>query len=209
MDDIIGDPRHETASSYADLTTLKNQYFRKYHHKYNNSQTTGSYSNSGSLVSGSGNKRLNIWDYIKTIQFMDHTLFKVIEQFVPAKANLKTGLLIEPHYLERTKFARQVPTFETLGRSGSIPKPYSLPTQSYFIYNAEINISDPEFDNIKIINSGSDSASFASTKSKYDNESTYITMDLAADPLYGNFIGGQTSSVYYNIVVGGTGNTPW
>ena len=27
----------------------------------------------------------------------------MIKDFVPAKANLKTGLVIEPHYLERTK----------------------------------------------------------------------------------------------------------
>lgn len=41
---------------------------------------------------------------------MDHTLFKIIEQFVPFKANLKTGLLIEPHFLERTKFQRELPS---------------------------------------------------------------------------------------------------
>ena len=29
----------------------------------------------------------------------------MIKEFVPAKANLKTGLVIEPHYLERTKVA--------------------------------------------------------------------------------------------------------
>ena len=141
---------------------------------------------------------------------MDHTLFKVIEQFVPAKTNLKTGILIEPHYLERTKFARPVPVFETIGpHSGLIPTPYSLPTQSYFIYDCEINISDPEYDNIKILNSGSDSASLNINKNKYDFDATYITFDFTADPLYGNFIGGQTSSVYYTTVVGGTGNTPW
>ena len=28
------------------------------------------------------------------------------------KANLKTGLLIEPHYLERTKFARELPVID-------------------------------------------------------------------------------------------------
>ena len=50
-----------------------------------------------------------MFDYIRLIQFIDHTLFKVVEQFVPAKANLKTGLLIEPHYLERTKFERELP----------------------------------------------------------------------------------------------------
>ena len=50
-------------------------------------------------------KPLGIPDYIRTIQFFDHTLFKLIKEFVPAKANLKTGLVIEPHYLERTKVA--------------------------------------------------------------------------------------------------------
>ena len=30
-------------------------------------------------------------------------MFKMIKDFTPAKANLKTGLVIEPHYLERTK----------------------------------------------------------------------------------------------------------
>ena len=203
MDDIIGDPRHETASSYTDLTKLKDSYFKKYFNKNTLAQTTGSYTNSGSGVSGSGLNRLNIWDYIKTIQYMDHTLFKVIEQFVPAKSNLKTGLLIEPHYLERTKFARQSPSFETIGpHSGTIPKSYNLPTQSYEVHEAEINISDPEFDNVKILFSGSDSASLNVSKSKYDFDSTYITFDLGADPLYGNFIGGQTSSVYYTTVVG-------
>ncbi len=33
----------------------------------------------------------------------------MIKDFTPAKANLKTGLVIEPHYLERTKFARELP----------------------------------------------------------------------------------------------------
>ena len=48
-------------------------------------------------------KLSNIFDYLKLIQQFDHTLFKMIEQFAPAKANLKTGLVIEPHYLERPK----------------------------------------------------------------------------------------------------------
>ena len=36
----------------------------------------------------------------------------MIEQWVPMKANLKTGLLIEPHYLERNKFARELPVVD-------------------------------------------------------------------------------------------------
>ena len=37
------------------------------------------------------------------------------------KANLKTGLLIEPHYLERNKFARDLPTIgDNITITGSI-----------------------------------------------------------------------------------------
>ena len=88
LDDYIGSPLPSVQSSpvYEDLSTIKDIYFKKVKRRY------------------------NYWDYIKTIQYIDHTLFKLIEQWVPMKANLKTGLLIEPHYLERTKFKREIPT---------------------------------------------------------------------------------------------------
>ena len=38
----------------------------------------------------------------------------MIKEFVPAKANLKTGLVIEPHYLERTKIAGTNVDYEQL-----------------------------------------------------------------------------------------------
>ena len=79
MDDYIGDPTHYTSGSYPDLKTIKDIYFQKV------------------------NKKLGIGDYVRTIQFFDHTLFKMIKEFAPAKTNLKTGLVIEPHYLERAK----------------------------------------------------------------------------------------------------------
>ena len=81
LDDYIGDPTHYTSGSYPDLKTIRDIYFQK------------------------SKERLKFGDYIRTIQFFDHTLFKLIKEFVPAKANLKTGLVIEPHYLERTKIA--------------------------------------------------------------------------------------------------------
>ena len=79
LDDYIGDPTYYTSGSYPDLKTIKDLYFKKV------------------------NNRPNFANYIRTIQFFDHTLFKLIKEFVPAKANLKTGLVIEPHYLERAK----------------------------------------------------------------------------------------------------------
>ena len=92
MDDYIGSPlpSAQTSSNYNDLKDLKDIYFKKVKRRY------------------------NYWDYVKLIQYIDHTLFKIIEQHVPAKANIKTGLLIEPHYLERNKFGRTLPT-TTLG----------------------------------------------------------------------------------------------
>ncbi len=80
LDDYIGDPTYYTSGSYPDLKTIKDIYFQKVDDKY------------------------NFQDYIRTIQFFDHTLFKMIKDFTPAKANLKTGLVIESHYLERAKF---------------------------------------------------------------------------------------------------------
>ena len=90
LDDFIGSPlpSAQTASDYKNLEPLRKEYFKRYKRKY------------------------NYWDYTKLIQYIDHTIFKLIEQFVPAKANLKTGLLIEPHYLERNKFARELPVIE-------------------------------------------------------------------------------------------------
>ena len=99
LDDYIGDPRHQTSSKYNDLDTLKEVYFKKIKsgHKY------------------------NIFDYVKLIQHFDHTLFKMIENFVPAKTNLKTGLMFEPHVLERNKHATFNPEIrEEIKREGTI-----------------------------------------------------------------------------------------
>ncbi len=94
LDDYIGSPlpSAQTSSYYSDLKELRDLYFKKVKRKY------------------------DYWDYLKTIQYIDHTLFKLIEQFVPFRANTKTGMLIEPHYLERNKFVRQLPV-QTYGQT--------------------------------------------------------------------------------------------
>jgi len=123
LDDYIGSPlpSAQTASVYEDLSDIKDIYFKKVRRN-----------------------RYNYWDYIKTIQYIDHTLFKLIEQFVPFKANTKTGLLIEPHYLERTKFPRELPirsdgqtmttglhqTFEASIKGETIDELYTLASSS-------------------------------------------------------------------------------
>jgi len=118
LDDFIGSPLPDAqrSSSYADLKTLKDVYFQKV------------------------KNRFNYWDYIKHIQYIDHTLFKLIERFVPAKANLKTGLLIEPHFLERNKFAREIP--EVNDDQTTVPGSYNT---IEFSINGALDGSDKKF----------------------------------------------------------------
>jgi hypothetical protein len=113
LDDYIGSPlpSAQTASNYEDLKTIRDIYFNKVELKY------------------------NYWDYVKLIQYIDHTLFKLIEQWVPFKANTKTGLLIEPHYLERTKFARELPVVN-YGRGDRWTE--TMISGSYNTFNIEV-----------------------------------------------------------------------
>ena len=180
MDDYIGDPKHQRLTEYPDLTELKLTYFQKYLNSH----------------------RQNIWDYVKLIQYIDHTLFKVIEQWVPAKANLKTGLLIEPHYLERTKFARQIPTIERLEKSASL-NALPLPEGEVKHYEACLNISDLNNENYyQWVGSLTASDNLYMSQSKYasDECNPYITMYDNFDPLYGNFVNCKTSTEYYYVV---------
>ena len=119
MDDYIGDPRHYTASSYPDLDTLKDIYTQKIE-----------------------NKVINIFDYLKLIQQFDHTLYKMIEQFAPAKANLKTGLVIEPHYLERSKVNGAYFTIDPTSYNASISGNLPPVTSEYLLNESTIDIYD-------------------------------------------------------------------
>jgi hypothetical protein len=96
IDEYIGDPRLDTSGSYPALTDLRNFYFTK----YSDSQ--------------------NVFDIIKLLSYFDNSLFKMIKDFVPAKANLSTGLVINTNILERNKIARHEPVMTFVDYSGSI-----------------------------------------------------------------------------------------
>jgi hypothetical protein len=96
IDEYIGDPRLASSGSYPALTDLRNFYFKKYSNKE------------------------NIFDLIKLLSYFDNSLFKMIKDFVPAKANLSTGLVINTNILERNKIARHEPILSFVDYSGSI-----------------------------------------------------------------------------------------
>ena len=120
LDDYIGDPTYYTSGSYPALKTIRDIYFQKVEKKY------------------------NFQDYIRTIQFFDHTLFKMIKDFTPAKANLKTGLVIEPHYLERAKFPGKNIDYEEITEHVGLIHATASAEQSTSetVHNININVTN-------------------------------------------------------------------
>jgi len=54
----------------------------------------------------SGNNNLNAIVYIRLIKYFDNSLFNMIKDFVPARTNLKSGITIKPHLLNRNKIVQ-------------------------------------------------------------------------------------------------------
>lgn len=86
IDDYIGNPGDEYNDRYSDLDRLRNYYFQRFD--------------------------LNFNEYIQLVRFIDKSLFDTLESLVPARAKVSSGLLIEPHILERSKVKWRKPTSE-------------------------------------------------------------------------------------------------
>jgi len=78
IDNYIGDPSDEYKDSYKSLADLREYYFQRL-----------------------GNR--DIYEYIRLVKYIDKSLFDVLSDLAPARTNISKGLLIEPHYLERSK----------------------------------------------------------------------------------------------------------
>jgi hypothetical protein len=80
--EYIGDPRlvSSSAESYPALNDIRDYYFEKYTSNY------------------------NIWDYIRLIKYFDNSLFKMIQDWIPARTDLASGIVIKQTTLERNKY---------------------------------------------------------------------------------------------------------
>ena len=94
IDNYIGSPNDEYSDEYKDLKTLRNYYFDRY--------------------------TLNLHEYIQLVRYIDKSLFDVLESLVPARAKVSSGLLIEPHILERSKTKWTRPNGEKKDYASSI-----------------------------------------------------------------------------------------
>lgn len=77
IDNYIGDPSDEYKSEYSELATLRNYYFERIDR--------------------------NSHEYIRLVKYISKSLFDVLASLAPARAKVSKGLLIEPHFLERSK----------------------------------------------------------------------------------------------------------
>ena len=101
LDDFIGDPRAQYSSSYSTLETERSIYYSPL---------------SASIVpftGSAGSGSIGATDYnsfIRLIQFFDNSLFKMLKDYVPARANLSTGISITSPVLERNKWSYANPS---------------------------------------------------------------------------------------------------
>ena len=116
IDDIIGDPGYLYSSSYTALDVDRNTFLSP----LSASQLPYTASlGSGSLAATDYNS------FIRLIQFFDNSLFKMLQDFVPARTSLSTGVTISSPILERNKWSYANPskTSKVDVKSGSIAGP--------------------------------------------------------------------------------------
>jgi hypothetical protein len=65
------------------------------------------------------NNELKPINYIRLIKYFDNSLFNMIKDFIPARTNLKSGITIKPHLLERSKIVQPQVFFSSSIYSGS------------------------------------------------------------------------------------------
>jgi hypothetical protein len=77
IDNYLGNPADEYEDRYKDLDQLRNYYFGRYD--------------------------LRIYEYIQLVRYIDKSLFEILKTVTPARSKVATGLLFEPHILQRSK----------------------------------------------------------------------------------------------------------
>ncbi len=95
LDNYIGDPSDNYKSNYSNLDSLRNYYFERFDGR-------------------------DIYAYINLIKLYEKSMFEDIKNMLPARVKATTGLLIEPHILERSKIEQKRPTAEDYQKEANI-----------------------------------------------------------------------------------------
>jgi hypothetical protein len=122
LDDYIGDPRQLYSGSYSDLNAQRSFYL---------SPLSSSIIPFTSTVGTGSMAATDYNNFIRLVQFFDNSLFKMLEDYVPGRASLSTGVTINSPVLERNKIAYANPNTTTVIAVGSNNISGSRITASY------------------------------------------------------------------------------
>lgn len=127
LDDYLGDPRNLYNNSYQLLDASGNNItsLQEYSEAILNNLST-----------------YNVKDYVRLLKFFDNAIFKMIKDFVPARATVNTGIIIKPHILDRSKikFTQADVTFHHY--SASIETSYTTGSHGYTFGGRDQYITD-------------------------------------------------------------------
>ena len=88
IDQLIGNPNDQYDNTYPALDKTRNNFFNNYNFYH------------------------NIYEYVRLLKYYDNSIFKMVQDYVPARSNLSTGLIVKSHILERNKYERYEPEVE-------------------------------------------------------------------------------------------------
>jgi hypothetical protein len=118
IDNYIGDPSDEYNYKYSELDKLRHYYFERLQNR-------------------------NIYEYIRLVKYIDRSLFDTLIELAPARTNVVKGLLIEPHFLERSKVRWDRPTSERNDFETNIDTKRNITTVSdYLVEEVDLNVDD-------------------------------------------------------------------
>ena len=113
IDQLIGDPNAQYSTTYPALDQYQNGFF-------------------------TGSQVHDIYEYIRLLKYYDNSIFKMVQDYVPARSNLSRGIIVKSHVLERNKYERHEPevdnsmnysqSVETIEISGGDPASISEST---------------------------------------------------------------------------------
>jgi len=114
LDNYIGDPSDRYKDGYKSLDKLRNYYFQRFDGR-------------------------DIYAYINLIKLYEKSMFEDIKKMLPARVKATTGLLIEPHILERSKHQHTKPIGEHNSYEANISFGDELFSAEYNQYEVELD----------------------------------------------------------------------
>ena len=118
IDNYIGNPSDEYRTTYKELDTLRRYYFERLDNR-------------------------DIYEYIRLVKYIDRSLFDTLIELAPARTNVVKGLLIEPHFLERSKIKWTKPVSERNDFESIIDTKRNITTTSdYLVEEANLDVDN-------------------------------------------------------------------